>query len=242
MVEKIKSLIMLFKKDKITPYVVERELSNFLGNFCNVKLIEMTNHDVNKSFGFFACPERLVEGLRITFFVDTTAILELYTEDEVACICERLRNDVQKILRKYNNFIIQHVSQDLSKSDILGFVLNLYATYSGDLICGDKNIVPDIDEMLKLADKFSTGMGTEDDIEKLLISDMICREVLDYCQRQARIAESKEEIKIKVSDTIEKEIPTFCLGQQEIRKYCGPDVRGKMHNEIPYDYTPKTNQ
>ena len=238
--ENIEALITMYKADKITPYVVERELSNYMGNRCVVQIIEQTNHDVNKSFCFFALPELKVEGLVLTFIVDKAAILSLYNADEVAVICERLRNNIQKILSKYNDFLNNHAAQDISKYDILGFILGLYSLYAGEFNVGGKNASPDIDEVLKASDKFITGQAIPEDIERLQISDIICKEVLDYCERQARVA--SEKVTIKVVDKVEREIPAFCIGKQEIRKYCAPDSREKLERVIPYNYLPKTNQ
>jgi len=181
--ENIESLITMFKEDKVTTYVAERELSKYLGDRCSVKIVEIRNHDVNKSFCFFALPEIRVEGFSVLFIVDKNAITQFYTEEEVRVICDRLKADFQKILSKYNSFIGSYSTRDLSKNEILGFLLNLYSSYSGAFAIGEKNATPNIDEVLKLADKFSLGQGTAEDVERLQILDMISPEVIEYCEK-----------------------------------------------------------
>lgn len=234
--EKIESLMSLYRKDKITDYVIERELAAYMGNDISVKFSEDSKATSN-TFGFFALPERLVEGLHITFIVDKNAFLNFYSDQEIQIIVERLKMEKQHIYKKYMEFISEGNDRDISFDYAMGFLLNLYSLYKSKLIIEDGSfLIPD-DELLKYIDKFSLEIATNSDVEAMMINQYICQEIVEFAKKYVKV--NNDEIKIKIVD-INYEMPQLNLGMQEIRKYANPNYI--KHQDIPYDYKPETNQ
>ena len=110
-IEKVKTLVEMYKKDKISDYVLEKELAQFFGDLVSVQ-IEKENISGAKSYCIFAVPERKQEGLKLTFIIDANAIKTIYQNDDFAFVCGRLKNEIQHILRKYNSFYLETLSKE----------------------------------------------------------------------------------------------------------------------------------
>ena len=236
--EKMQSIISLFKKDQITPYVVEREVAQELGDDCSVKIVKDPKNIATKSFCIFALPQKLINGFHITFIVDEGCIKNIYTDEDFAVVVERLKNKKQAIFKRFNKFLKETKNKDTSYNYALGFILDLYNVYRADLTVRDGEYLPDDGEMMKYADLFTMENGNKEDIESLLLGEFVCPEIIEFVKQYVKAGEFKEENE----KIFEVEVPTFNLGQQEIKKHVSSTFGIRNHKDIPYDYYPKTNQ
>lgn len=234
-IEKIKLIVSMFKADKISSYVFERELGEYFGDKISV-ILEKTNS--NKSYGIFAVPEKLVEGLKITFVIDEYALKTIYNEEEFAYICERLLEKEQKLLSRYNNFYVDSRKRDVSLQYALGFLLSLYQDCFG-IVTNDNTSFPEENDVMNYVDIFSSESATSEDIEGAKVKGVLSNKIIDFAKKYVKHG---DEISVRFATTFEVEKPAFCLGQQEILKHATSTFGVRDHKEIPYDYLPKTNQ
>lgn len=236
--EKVESLLDLYRKEKITDYVIERELSSFLGNDVSVLFSKDCKNNIPTSFILFAVPEKLVEGLHLTLIVDKMSLLNNYSDTEIGMLFDKFKSEKYTIYKKYMTFLNENIDKDISFNYALGFLLNLYASYKNKLIFDNSSFLPSDDELLKYCDKFSMEEATSGDLESLLIQEFICPEIVDFAKKYVR--QAKGELRIK---TVENELDKYSInfGQQEIRKYANNCLDGWNRN-IPFDYVPDTNQ
>ena len=78
--EKLETVLEMYKKGEVTDYVLEREMGSFLGNRITVKLAKDSKNTQTTSYCFFPFPEFLAEGFHITYFVDEDAIRAINQE------------------------------------------------------------------------------------------------------------------------------------------------------------------
>ena len=236
--EKIKSVLMLYKKDKISEYVLERELGQFFGDSVQV-IIEKESTTGKESYCVFAVPQMRSEGLRIVFVMDKNAIRNIYSEEEFVVVCERLRDQIQPIMRRYYNFVRDTRENDVGMNAALGFFLSLYMSYLSDLVFGNVEKLPDEDDIMKYADLFTMENANSEDLENAKIKGILSNSILELAKKYVKMSDV---IKLAVHDRPEMEKPVFCMGQQEIIKHVTSTFGVRDHKEIPYDYLPKTNQ
>ena len=237
-IEKIKTIVEMYKKDKVTDYVLERELSEFFGDLVEVKL-EKEKGIGKESYCVFAIPEKRQEGFKIVFVIDVNAIKNIYKEDEFAVVCERLQDKIQKILTKYHAFKNETAGKDITLNCALGFLLNLYLSYRNELAIGSAEYLTDEVDVMKYADIFSLENGNSEDLENAKIKGIISNTILEYCKKYVKLADV---MRFTTSTFGEPEKPVFCMGQQEMIKHVTSTFGVRDHKEIPYDYLPKTNQ
>lgn len=237
--EKLQSVLTLYKKDQITNYVAEREIAQAMGENVSVKIVKDPKNIASTSFCVFALPKKLVQGYHITFIIDEDALRQIYSEEDFAVVVERLNAKKQAILTKYHKFEKETKKRDVSYNFALGFLLELYSLYRADLSVKDGEYLPDDSEMLKFAELFTSESGTQQDIEKLLLGEFVCPEIIEMVKGYVKTGDFRDDI---LDFKAETETPKFNGGQQEIKKYATSTFGIRNHKDIPYDYIPKTNQ
>lgn len=235
--EKIKSILMLYKQDKISEYVLERELGEYFGDLVRIQ-IEKESTTGKTSYCIFAIPELKKEGFRILFIIDKNALKNIYKEDEFVVVCERLKNKLQNILKRYHSFRKETSDSEVSMNHALGFLLSLYSSYYSDLLIGNREYLPEEDDIMKYTDLFTMEEANSEDLETVKIKGILSNTIIDAAKVYVKFATG---LKLNFAST-EVEKPVFNLGQQEIIKHCTSTFGVRDHKEIPYDYLPKTNQ
>lgn len=241
--ENIESLIKLYRKDTITDYVMERELTRYLGEDTTVRLIEKPNKNLNKSFCIFPIPERLVEGFHIVYFVDKDALKVSYDVPDIILILARVKSSKQDIFMAYNKFIRRNESSDISYGMALGFLLDLYLTFRISLdIRSDIDLLPEEEKIRDISVKANNGEYKPEDREALLIINALSNEVLEFAKKYVKTNPTNigGPRLVLVSDA--DMIPSVNLGQQEIMAHCTSTFGIRQHTEIPENYKPETNQ
>lgn len=227
--ETITSLLKLYKDGKITEYVLEKEFAKYIGDKVGVKiLVDSTN--TNTSYVAFVIPEKHVEGLYLNIIFDRKALFNLYDENEIIAILDKLKEKKFAFIKKYYDFITEKAGQEITFSEAMGFLLNLYAFYRGDLAFKNTEFLPSEDEILKVADKFNVGQGTQEDTENLLVKHYISYPIIAFVEKYVT-----ESSKIYLSsntptvDALNDEIGAFCKDQWAVPF---------GHVEIPYNHKP----
>jgi len=239
--EYIKTVIESYKKDKITNYLLERELSKYLGSGFSVKIANDTKANVNTTYSIFPVPELRTEGLNITVIFNKQAIMNLYSVDELAVILLKIADLKQKIFREFMRF--RSDSGEITANLAIGFLLGLYENcFKEALKVGSTGefFLPDSDIMFKYIDLFNTQSATAEDIESILIQGLIPEEAIILSKNYIRTYSNAPEVKI--IDDSGRDLPSLNFGQQEIRKNVTSTWGVQDHAEIKYDYLPNTNQ
>ena len=228
----------MFRDGRVSEYVLERELSAFMGDLFHVRLSKEAKAQGPMSYSFFMVPERLVEGFKIVLFIDESAVMSFYNDTDIVETLVKLQANTQKILKKYAKF--RNEDRDISLNYSVGFLLNLYMDYKHDLSM-DPNapFLPSDADVLKYSDLFSMENATRSDLETLLINKYICNDIIDFVkEKYVHPAYNSAIINVKFADS-EKEVPAFNLGRQQVLPFCTSTFGIRHHEDIPYDYTPK---
>lgn len=236
-IEKIKNVVEMYRKQQISEYVLERELASFMGDKAHVVISKDNKNIVTKSFAVFLFPQMMSDGFHITYIIDEHAVKDFYNAEEFAVVMNRLRGKTQKYLLKFNEFIKDTKEQTVSYSFALGFFLDLYAMYMHELRINETsdNFLPDAAELKGYADKFNTETSERSDLESLVLKGYLCDEITEFVKKY--IHESKNDnISIKLVDKNAFETPQFNLGQQELLKFATSSFGVRDHKELPHDY------
>ena len=232
MYETLESLLKLYKNDKVTDYVVEKEFAKYIGDHVGVKIIKDAATS-NTSYVAFVIPEKHVEGFYLNIILDKFA-LNKYNESEIITILNKLKEKKFIFTKKYHEFLTDKSGNEVTFSDAMGFLLNLYSLYRNDLAFKCDEYLPAEDEILKIADKYNTGEATQEDTENLLVKHFINYAIISYIEKYVN-----ESIKLdftgdkpRVND-FGDEIDAFSKDQTFVPF---------GHVEIKHDYKPSTNQ
>ena len=235
--DSLQSLVSLFKKDQISKYVAEREIAQYMGNDVTVQIVDKKKNISSKSFCIFVLPEKQTQGFNITLIIDSTAIKNIYSDEDFIVVLERLKSKKQKFFKRYNDFLKEKDDTEISLNYALGFILDLYSFYRSDLSVRNGDYLPDDDNVIKYAELFTTENGKHQDIEKMLIEEIICTEILDFAKKYVGI--NSKEIKFGSEDD---DSPSYNEQYQKLIKTSTSTFGTRNHKEIPYNYLPKTNQ
>lgn len=237
--EALQNIVAMYKKDKITKYVAEREIAKFMGDKTHAVISDDKKNIISKTFGVFVLPERLTDGFHITYVIDSNAIMSFYSEEEFGIVMTRLKNNVQHIFKKYHEFNNSNKENEVSYGDALGFILDLYAGYRHLLRVNEKSdeYLTDDDVIRLYIDKFITGKATKEDSEKLALEEFVSPEILEFVKRYIKRGNNF----IRIVDNAD-EIPTVNMFTNIIKDNVTSTFGIRDHKEIPHDFLPKTNQ
>ena len=239
--EKIENLAAMYRKGDITDYVMERELSAYLGSRATVKITDSSSTNLGKSYCIMPLPEKRAEGFHITYFLDREAIRTYYTAYEFGLVMEKVARLEQDILLAYNKFLSKHFNSDITYGTALGFILDLYLTFKTALDIKDGiEFLPEDSKVREAVVKLQDGEYKESDLEALLVDNTVSKSVLDYVKKYVKEFDLGGGKILIVKDATE--IPLVNLGAQQILPYCTSTFGTRDHKDIPHDYMPTTNQ
>lgn len=239
--EKVKSLVDMYKKEQISDYVLERELASYMGEKVHVIISKDNKNIVTKTFAVFMFPQLLSDGFHITYIIDVHAIKEFYNAEEFAVVISRLKDKNQKYLAKFNTFNKDSRDGVVTYGYALGFFLDLYASYMSELRINSESdkFLPEADEIRKYADKFNTETNDRSDLESLVLKGYLCDEATEFIKKYIHDSRKGEDgLVVKLVDDSIFDVPQFNLGQQELLKMATSSFGTRDHKEIPHDYQP----
>lgn len=235
----LQNTILMYKKDRITKYVLEREIAAFMGDKVHVK-VDCNRNVVGKTYCINVFPERQSDGFHLTLIIDENAIKGLFTEEEFVKILEKLYEQNQKILQKYNSFSIETAQTEVSMSMALGFILDLYLDYRNCFLgFGKDTVLTDENELRNLTDKFNLETADTSDKERLVLDGFISELGIEMCKKYIHTMDG---IKIHFADDNEQETPDVDFWNNRMEELSTSTIGVRDHKEIPDDYLPKTNQ
>lgn len=239
--EKIETLAKLFREGSVSEYVMERELSAFLGDRVTVSITTKSRSNMATSYCIFPVPEKRVEGFHLTYFIDRDAILTHYNPFEFGLVIEKLRKIEQDILFSYNKFLSRTAGSDVTYGMIVGYLLDLYLTVKTALDIKDGiSFLPSDGDVREKALKFQEGRYNANDIESVVIDNFAPKDALALAKNQIREA-SIGQPRIKFAKDV-MELPAVNLGAQEIMAHCTSTFGVRDHKDIPWNYTPEHGQ
>lgn len=237
--EELQNTILMYKNDRATKYVMEREFAEFMGDKSHFIISESGLK--NRSYVLMLFPIKLSDGFHITYIIDENIIKNIYSEEKIVTILSDIKDIKQNILRKYVEFEQETSETELSLSMALGFIFDLYLSYYGKLSFKEVNemnvsILPDEEELQKIKDRFNLEEATVDDREKIVLDGYFPVEGIDFCKENYIHKISGD---IIINDKIDPVDRDFWFNQADA--LCTNTVPSRGHTEIPYDYKPDTN-
>jgi len=227
--------VTFYNKGDLTQFALEKELSLFLGDRCEVQIITSPNTNTANSFTIFAVPELRSNGFYLNVFIDKVALSKFSTEELLKAL-ENIKVLKLMLFRKMNEFL--RSSSDHTVNETLGCLLKIYQLTLDAISTSTINTVPDREYLDTFIQKLEDGVAAPTDIEKLLVDDVICSEILELAKK---ISGNYKETMIP-DMVIPGEVPSFNLNRENIRSIAKPTLGDVQHHEIDYNYKPSTNQ
>lgn len=233
-------LVKLYKEGKITEYVFQQEMSNFMGSMSEVKVYSESKANTVSTFGIFIIPEIHINGIKIVYLVDKNAIFNLYTEQELIERLDLIRTKKQVVIREIFTFNKTHETSFVSLGEAVACYLRIYEIALPMLRKANSDFIPTEKEIDDAILNLSSGNSVEEIIESLSLKNILTAPVIAAAKGLAHLPEGlSASSSVKFGDP--SSIPTMNLGQQEIRSLCDGTF-SREHKEIKFDYLPNTNQ
>ena len=236
--KEIFDIIELYKKGSVTKYVIEKELSIFMGDRCEVEIVNDGSVSTATSFGIFTLPEMRSNGIYVKYLIDSET-LNFLNSEQLEAVLERLKGVQEPVKRAYFNFKRDTDSDVLTLNGAIAGLLKLYLLTLPALSIQDANFLPKESQILDIIKKAENRELSGQDLESLKINDTIPQEVIKHAK------EISHDSKNIINSDLSKngcELPTFNLGYQEVRSLCTGECRDYAHKDIKFDYRPTTNQ
>lgn len=232
-------LVELFKKSDITQHVLEKELSLFMGDRCEVYVVNDASVNTPQSFGIFTTPEFRSNGIYIKFFIDYNALMNFYVPEQLIAILSDIKNMKQKIIKHIFDFVKETEHNVVTRGDATSELLKIYLLTYNSLMIGNPSFLPSKEEILNIINKAENSGITDQDMEDLKINDIIPNEVVAEINKITHESDNLVSIELSLNGC---ELPTFNLGYQEVRELCNGNKTEYASKSIKYDYNPTTNQ
>lgn len=235
----IAEMISLYKENKITKYVLERELSHLLGDDWEVRITSNAKATTTTTYGIFPMPEKRLNGLHVVCFIDECALESFYSAEELVERLQLIAPMKQTFIKSFFKLLVNHKNSALMFSDVIACFLRIYQSCIQYLSVPGKDFIPSNSTILELISSFENDEEVRKNIERLTINNIIPKDVIAAAETLVHdSAGISDEPTIAISDI---PLPSVNLGRQEIRTFCdGTYELG--HKDIPWDYTPSTNQ
>ena len=211
--------IELYKNDKLTKYVVEKELANaakllILTDVGITVKIESDEGSNTSSTYLSATMPGIMNTTSMTILLDEDAVKNILSPEEVVQIFTTECMNNQAILKEYSRFLLGYSNEDITVSDALETFLRLYkisvaaAEEKVPVIVSklrEKKMYPTTEAIVKELDCLNSGEEKLDLIlERLIVSDTLPTALVKRSQEVAqKIREyykKVETIDVKYSD------------------------------------------
>lgn len=240
--EQLANLVRLYKENKTTKYILEKELTVFMGNHCEVYIVEDSAPSTSMSYGVFVIPEQRSNGIYLMYFVDRSALFNFYSEKEFVLAMKQLKADQQKVFHEYSNFMKSTAANSVSFNEIFAEYLRLYGIIRASLQTSGTNndFLPSDKSITEMVVKFEDGLANEQDVENLKINDVVPFKAIELARKFSEKSGSDEVNVIFNKSALET--PSMNLGRQEVLELVNSETDYIGHKDIKYDYLPSTNQ
>ena len=234
-------LLKLYKDGKITQYVLEKEIGNYLGERVIVKVVKCFHHTA-RTFIVFPAAEIKENGIYLNVYIDEGSLLEALTAEEMFNVLKVLKENIQSIYRNYMSFISSSAANSLTVTEVLVEYLKQYMSLIQFFeVVNDrtKKVLHSVASLDEIIENLDNGRAAGQDLEELIIKDYIPREVLDLSKSISE--KSGGELGL-FRDLNRQELPIGSVCNYEIRKYAEHSINIDNYRKIPHDYYPSTNQ
>jgi len=251
-------LVELYKTGKITKTSLENELGKSVSelvapNTLTVSIISEVDGNTNSTFGVTSLPEMVGEKILVTLLVDSDAIMNFVSTQEIIDMITVEASRHQKVLKEYSKFIREHKDSEILLEDALVLFLDIYEESLEEFY----DELPEISAKLMTsrtiqsvksikAEKEAIKNPSEDlrlIIERLTVSKKFPIAFLTAARKLVRssIENEKPEEKLPLFYTDEKPVMNQ-FHQQRRALSDGTYDSSKISRVIAHDYKPDTNQ
>jgi hypothetical protein len=249
--------IELYKDDKLTKYVVEKELAIAAklliktGVGITVK-IESSDGSNTSSTYLSATMPSIMNVNNLTILLDEDAVRNILSSEEIVKVFTTECMNNQAILKEYSKFLLSHSDEDITVIDALEVFLTLYKISINaheekipEIVSKlrEKKMYPDSDAIIKELEKLNSGEEKIDiTLERLIVSDVLPTSFVKRSQEVAQKIRNHYK-KVETLDAIYSDEQPHVDNFQKQRvaatdgKYA--NMKGK---EIAHNYKPSTNQ
>lgn len=238
--EYLVQIINLYKNGKITRYSVEQELTLFVGSNSEVKIHDEKRSSTGTTFGIFPLPEVTSSGMKLFYYIDEIAIMNLYTPYELVERLEAIAIEKTALMRSVWSFVNEHRNGAVTRSSAIGCILAVYQSIIHILEVHGKDFIPDEAKIATYVVKAQDGLFENSDLETLMVENIFPAEVLNTIEKMIHDSPFDEKDGFVTANTVGN-IPSENLWKQNVRPFCD-GTYDKPHKDIPWNYTPTTNQ
>lgn len=232
----LENIVRLFREDKISKYVVEREFYNALEDNLRSEVCIVDSNSLKNTFGITTIPSKKDDYLYTKYIVDKSLFNLPLTDEEIVKMFfdeERMSN---KILMMLSKFLIQNNDIEFGVREALAFFAK---TFRQSML----NISKPIFDKLKKLNKVVTFTELEslinelEDgsdsltmvIENIRVSSLMPNELIDEAKKVAKTHFDKiNNIDTPELNTIQKSVEGLITSEYR-----------KGSKEVPHDYRPK---
>jgi hypothetical protein len=250
-------IIELYKNDKLTKYVVEKELVNaarfFIKTGVGISVKIESDEGSNTSSTYLSATMPGVMNIEdLTVLLDEDAVKNILSPEEVVKVFTTECMNNQAILKEYSRFLLSHSNEDITVIDALETFLNLYKISMNaheekvpEIVSKlrEKKMYPESDCIIKELENLNSNEEKIDIVlERLIVSDTLptvfVKRSKEVAQKIRNHYKKIETIDVRYSDE-NPHVNNF--QKQRIAATDGKYVNMKG-KEIAHDYKPTTNQ
>lgn len=235
----IAELISLYNENKLTKYVLEKELSNFLGDDWMVQIVSQAKATTTTSYGIFVMPEKLPITLHVICYIDECALKNFYTPEELCKALHSLAGMKQFFIKSLFKLLKEHSENVLTFSDVIACFLKLYKASFSCLEVEGKDFLPTPMQLDSLILAFENEANVRENTEALTAGNIVPCEVVEAAHKISH--DFIEKVSGPIVKFVDEMHPVQDLYGQHARSFCDGTYK-LSSNQIPWDYTPSTNQ
>jgi len=246
----LENLIKLYKEQKITQYVLEKELTQAVQKNvrCSVKIEDDIKKNTNTTFGITTLPELKNKNLYATYLIDKNLIQNFLTEEEILLFLFNETRNTQNILSALTRFCNEKKDMEMTVRDVLQLFLRIYSISLNNipLILKEKfsqlNVLSTFEDVRQIIiDLENDDIDLEEIIEKIKTKDIIPHLFIEKAKELSRKSLKGDEDSISVDLTFDKSMPIYNAQADRIKEITSNSY-DNLKSEISYDYYPSTNQ
>lgn len=246
----LENLIKLYKEEKITQYVLEKELTLAVQKNvrCSVKIEDDIKKNTNTTFGITTLPELKNKNLYATYIIDKNLIKNFLTEEEVLLFLFNEVKNTQNILSALSRFTNEKKDMEITVRDALQLFLRIFSISLNNipLILKEKfsqlkalSTFEDIRQII--IELENDDIELEEIIEKLKTKDLIPHLFIEKAKELSVKSLKGEDASLSIDLTFDKSAPLYNVQADRIKEITSNSY-DNLKSEISHDYYPSTNQ
>lgn len=233
---RISELIKLYNEGGLTQHVLEKEISEYLGDRYICKIEDEEKAMTACSYFIFLIPEVRINGLFINVIIDKDILLSYYNDVYFDEILDNIKTFEQPVLRSFNILLKKRLESD--RADVIRKYLEIYDMIRPALIIEETPLIVREEDLESIFNQLDSNEKIDLIIETLKTKRMVPETITTYLENFLNI-DAEENI---IHNEFNADIPNMNIVRTSIASFCNGKSIDYKHEEIPFDYLPSTNQ